>query len=138
MKRFISDFSKFGDSYHLRKTEFPKVDITLGTVRDRLLITFVNEKLIHEFTERQKEGCYIKTNSGVNFLSLKQFLGDGLLLSEGNEWRYKRKIMSDIFSFEFVKDQLDFIITTTVEKCERIREKAVDGRVEFEADRLFQ
>lgn len=98
MLRLNSDFQKYGDSMHLRKHDLTKKDLSLGLMKDQLLITLVNQKLINEFVERQKEGCYVKS-SGIHLSSLQQLLGTGLLFSEGEEWRYKRKVMSTIFNF---------------------------------------
>ena len=34
---------------------------------------------------------------------LKRAIGSGVVLSEGDEWKRKRKIMSDLFTFDLIK-----------------------------------
>ncbi len=99
MLRLVQDFKQYGDSLYLRKHILPQKDISIATMRDQLMINLIDSKLIHEFVEKQKEGCYAKVKNGIHMSSLFQILGTGLLLSEGEEWRYKRKIMSTLFNF---------------------------------------
>jgi hypothetical protein len=81
VQRIIQDFTQFGDSFYSRKHKFSKLDLTIGIIKDNIFLSLNNRQLVHDFAERQKEGYYKKTG-GAYFKSFKQFLGDGLLLSE--------------------------------------------------------
>jgi cytochrome P450 len=138
IQRLLEDFKQYGDNFRTRKHEFSKKDVVLATLRDRVMITLVNDKLVHKFIERHKEGCYAKVDSGINFHSLKNFLGDGLLLSEGEEWRYKRRVMGSLFSFEFVRSKLQMVLSIAQGECRQALLNSQEGVVELEVDKLFQ
>ena len=40
----------------------------------------------------------------------QKFIGDGLLFSEGENWKKKRKILNQVFNFNFIKSQYPRII----------------------------
>jgi len=67
--------------------------------------------MIKEFYNRQD--CYEK----AKFISypLKKLLGDGMITSEGETWKYHRRLISSIFHYEFLKSQIPIISTTTTE-----------------------
>jgi len=55
------------------------------------------------------EGCYIKARKIPFFGGIKALVGKGLLFSEGAEWKKKRKIMSSVFNYDFIKDKIPLI-----------------------------
>ena len=59
----------------------------------------INPKLIKEFGLQEKN--YIKYNDAVD--PIKRLTGTGLLLSEGDVWERKRKILNKIFNFNYIK-----------------------------------
>ncbi len=83
MLKLVQDFKQYGDSLYLRKHILPRKDITISAMRDQIMINLIDNKLIHEFVERQKEGYYAKVKNAIHISSLFQILGTGLLLSEG-------------------------------------------------------
>ncbi len=56
------------------------------------------------------KGCYRKAVCVPIFSGLRCLLGDGLLFSEGEEWKMKRKIMSNVFNFDFLRSKIPTII----------------------------
>ncbi len=40
--------------------------------------------------------------------------GCGIALAEGQEWKRKRKVLSSLFSFDFMNDLLDRVDKTTL------------------------
>lgn len=45
---------------------------------------------------------------------LSQVTGKGLLFSEGVEWKNKKRIMSSVFNFDFIKSKIKTITEITV------------------------
>ena len=37
--------------------------------------------------------------------NVRRGLGNGLLLSEGNSWKMKKKVLQEVFNFNFIKGQ---------------------------------
>jgi cytochrome P450 len=113
------------------------MDLSIGTIRTHLFVSLIDHKLVQEFGERQKDGFYRK-NGGMHFRSFKQLLGDGLLLSEGEEWRYKRRIMSSLFNYEFIKSKFSMIVSIAKEICDEAKASKQDGKCLIEVNQLFQ
>jgi len=42
-------------------------------------------------------------------------MGHGVMFSEGDEWKKKRRIMSTVFNFEFIKSKIPLIAKITQE-----------------------
>jgi hypothetical protein len=114
MLRLINDFRRYGDSFYIRKHEFCKKDVTLGTHKDGLLFTLNKKELVLDFAERQKDGFY-KKGGNIHFVTFKQFLGDG-------EWKYKRKVMSSLFNYEFIRSKFSVIVSIAKEICEEAKD----------------
>lgn len=74
------------------------------------------------------EGCYVKAIESVPFVgSLKAFLGEGLLFSEGDEWKMKRKIMSSVFNYDFIKYKVGTISDICNEVLDEIEPNKATG-----------
>ena len=55
------------------------------------------------------------------FLSpLRRVLGNGLVFSEGQAWKHKRKILNKVFNFNFVKSLCERISTICDESIEEV------------------
>ncbi|KAF2800716.1 cytochrome P450 3A4 [Melanomma pulvis-pyrius CBS 109.77] len=52
---------------------------------------------------------------------LRQFLGDGLLISEGDEHRHQRKNIMPAFSFRHIKDLCPVFWSKSIELCEVVK-----------------
>ena len=50
---------------------------------------------------------------------MKRVVGNGLVFAEGDLWKQKRKIISQVFNYEFIKKKIDEIAKT----CDRAIEK---------------
>lgn len=82
------------------KVELPKYDVSLGNNGGKHEIDIVNPKLIKEF---------LNSDNLINFHKVKMYqrvlsrvMGNGLVLSEGENWKKKRRIISNIFNYDFV------------------------------------
>jgi hypothetical protein len=70
---------------------------------------FIDPALIREYYERNLEGCYVKYSKNPLMLDVRKLSGNGLLFSEGVEYKHKKKIMSGDFSFDFLKSKIKAI-----------------------------
>jgi len=53
---------------------------------------------------------------------LKFITGKGLLLSEGQEWKMKRKIMTSVFNFDFIKAKTQAISKIAKEMLDKVEQ----------------
>ena len=83
------------------KETYPHYDVVLFNMFNTIAIEFVNPELHQEFLSAEKMSNYSKTD--MEFDNLRRILGDGILTSEGNVWKMKRKVLQEIFNFNFIK-----------------------------------
>ena len=72
-------------------------------------IDLIDPQLIRQFYEKTAEWCYAKAEKGYFVVPARLLLGPGLLLTEGLEWKSKRKIMSHVFNYDFIKSKINTI-----------------------------
>lgn len=80
------------------------MDISIGVVLDKIIISLVNPDLIKEFHSANLVNSYPKFDMLV--AGTKAVFGEGLAFSEGEEWKNKRKLLSKIFNFELIKENI--------------------------------
>ena len=71
---------------------------------------------------------------------MKNLIGNGLIFSEGNEWKMKKKIMSNVFNHEFIKSKVGLIARISQDKIEEVEATATaeSGEVKMDVSNLFQ
>lgn len=69
--------------------------------------------MIREFLSMEK--IFIFPKKKIYIANLKRLLGDGIVFSEGETWKSKRKIISSVFTFDFLKS----IIPNISKICDR-------------------
>lgn len=106
MKR---DYLKHGDSQYTLKRQYPSYQISLASFKGCTYIDLLDPPLIKEFYEKQMDGYYIKSMNSPFVLSLKYLIGNGLVFSENEEWKTKRRIMSSVFNYDFIKSKIPLI-----------------------------
>jgi len=74
-------------------------------------LNFVDPKLVKEFFNKQDH--YVKARSRLGLAPYLQ--GNGLALSEGEEWKRQRKFISQVFHYEYLNDNVPLIAETVNE-----------------------
>ena len=69
-----------------------------------MCISLINPALIKDFMSIEKTNNYPKFE--LLQKGLKIVVGDSLLFSEGNAWKRKKKIFSNVFNFELIKENI--------------------------------
>jgi len=88
----------------------PNVRAEVGNTGKNISILLFDPKLIKDFYAKQN--YYQKTRI---LQTMREIMGTGLVLAEGNLWKNHRKIISSRFHFEFLKDNIPSITATTRE-----------------------
>ena len=98
------------------KRQYPSYQIALASFKGTTFIDLIDPELIKKFYERQMEGYYVKSVRFPFISALKNMIGNGLVFSEGEEWKIKRKIMTQVFNYDFIKSKVSLIAKITQEK----------------------
>lgn len=106
-EKFDESFQKYGDSTHICKNEYMGHDVILTNLLYYPELVFTNPSLVNELLNPEKLPILPKAKFGFELLNF--IVGQGLLNSEGEKWKNKRKIMSKVFNFEFIKSQFGLI-----------------------------
>jgi cytochrome P450 len=126
---FVNNFKDFetkGDFYYTWKEkikENPSIKAIGGNYGTAPHLAIFDPKIIHEFLF--KHDMYIKH---PDFFSLlKDVCGNGIVTAEGSIWKRKRKIMSKIFHFEFIKDNISKMYQAADQLLDRIDTSKPNG-----------
>ena len=85
----------------------------IGNVFDKADITLIEPTLGKELLSAEKLNIYPKETAVIE--GIKLIMGEGLAFSEGDSWKNKRKLMSKVFSFDLIKENIPKI----TEICDR-------------------
>jgi cytochrome P450 len=105
---------------HFHERELPQYDVAVGSCAMQPFIQLINLDLIQ---------AYFNTNSySYNkfepiIANLRRVVGSGIAFSEGNEWKKKRKVISNVFHFEFLHSLIPKMIKTLDEYFEEFDER---------------
>jgi cytochrome P450 len=106
--------------------ELPQYDVAVGSCAMQPFMQLINLDLIQ---------AYFNTNSySYNkfepiIANLRRVVGSGIAFSEGNEWKKKRKVISNVFHFEFLHSLIPKMIKTLDEYFEEFDENGEKGGV---------
>lgn len=92
------------DALYTEKNVYSQVDISVGNILDKIQILLVKPDLTQAFLSPTAVWKYPKFVDMI--LSHKYSLGEGLALREGDEWRIRKKVLSKVFTFDLVKDNI--------------------------------
>lgn len=82
-------------------------DIIVGNIFATPSISCLSPDARKEFVRHEIDGAYIKLPFLTELSS--KLLGKGLVFSEGEEWKRKRRIFSAFFTYEFINSKIDDI-----------------------------
>jgi cytochrome P450 len=68
---------------------------------NQVVIGLVNPDMIKEFLSMEKMFLFPKKVAFIG--NMKRMLGEGVAFSEGDVWKTKRKIITHVFNFDFLK-----------------------------------
>lgn len=84
-------------------------------------IDLIDPELIKEYYEKTKERCYSKNFNSPGTSSVRAVIGSGLFLTEGDDWKKKKKILSNVFTFDFIRSKIPLIVKMTDEKIKELQ-----------------
>ena len=92
---------EYGDCFYDQKNSWKKIDVVISNTSYMITLIFINPRLIrHMFTPEKN---YIFHKAHINKFGFKLALGNTMIMNEDDAWKKKRKILSEIFNFDFIK-----------------------------------
>ena len=101
MKKYYSSSQNTIDALNNVKQDYPNYDVAVMNSINRVYIELAHPELLQEFLSSENMQHYTKASLGRN--PVRRGLGEGLLFSEGNSWKMKRKVLTQVFNFDFLK-----------------------------------
>ena len=117
-EQLITSSKEKGDPYYFVKKEFPENDVFIANLLNQPMIILINPDLIKIFLSAENVLIFPKDKLLIS--NIQRSLGSGIPFSEGNEWKRKRKIISYVFNYNFLINQIPKIIKLFDENVERI------------------
>lgn len=121
----LEDFDKHGDFYHYSKNQ-------ARAEPDRFYCTNIgpNPFVILHDTALIKEfylntDCYVKEQLQLDFFPY--LLGKGLVISEGDQWKKQKKMLSNTFHFEFLNSILPLVQKIAVRRISALKNGQLKG-----------
>ena len=129
---FLEDTAK-GDALLSAKEKFLEFDILIFNVFNTVFIDIGNPELIQGFFTTDIQGQSPKLE--LFAAHIERAMGAGVVFSEGKVWKRKRKIITSVFNFEFLKSltwKIANISDRSIEAIEEeTREKKQREELEF-------
>ena len=116
-ERYQESFDIYKDSFYFDKHVDEKYDIVLHNIMDQVTLDLVNPDMIKEFLSMEKIFLFPKRK--IYIANLQRLLGNGVTFTEGPAWKSKRKIITSVFTFDFLKS----IIPNISKICDRQLDK---------------
>ena len=108
MVDLINKGNQVGDGLITLKKQFPKYDIVLGNILNIPVITLIGTEVRKQFIKHEIDYTYQKLPAMSNMMT--RIFGKGLVFSEGEDWKRKRRIFSKFFTYEFIHSQIPTIV----------------------------
>ena len=112
--------AKYGDSaYYLKKRikDHPSTRFIAMPLLDRMTIVLFDSDLIKQFLAKETMMTvkYLGLSGGI----MSEFLKNGLVFTEGEHWKRQRKLISQVFHFDYMNNSLPTIRATAKEWIEK-------------------
>ena len=112
------DTKNTGDAMYTMKRKFSKADVVIFNILNHPVIELVNPKLMKRFFS--PDNIYIYPKYPVFIRNMQRCLGHGIVFSEGDEWKKKRKIISSVFNYDFIKANIPKILRLCNDNMDRM------------------
>ena len=110
------------------KREFTSVSVALSNILAHPNITLMDLDLIKEMVSSDK--YLIMEKEKDLFEVFFSIVRRGLVVSEGNEWKNKRKLLSNVFNHDFITSHIPMMITIADQVFDDFESKYWDNNPE--------
>ena len=125
------DFSgKDGDSFKLIKQHYPHHDVAVFNIFNDIFLELIHPDLQQEFLSAEKLPFYAKRareRDGFGRVS-----GEGLVTSEGKAWKMKRKVLTEVFNFNFLQQHTEAIASICDQVLDEIEAETEGEQLEYD------
>ena len=111
------------------KKHYPNYDVAILNIFNSIFIDILHPDLAQEFLSSEKLPFYKKSDLEKGAIIR---VGSGLVFSEGTEWKAKRKVLTQVFNFEFIKSLSPKIALASDKVLDEIEKKYEGKEMEFD------
>jgi cytochrome P450 len=122
LHQYKADTLKHDDGFYTIKKLMKKHPKLKGIVSNSVghpIISITDLKMIKEF--HTKEHLYVKPSGGLGFH--KDLLNNGLAFAHGNSWKDQRKLISQIFHYEFLKQNTLLVHEVIIKHLQKLNKQ---------------
>ena len=120
----IKNGKQFGDPFKNVKENYMNYDVVISNVGSHVFLELLNPELIQDFYGSNQHLTFQKIPVFVTILG--SYIGNGLLFAEGEEWKKKKKILTNVFNHDFIVNlipQIEEICESSMKNIEDKYEK---------------
>ena len=129
----VYDFSpNTEDAMKYVKETYPDYDVAVLNVLNKVVVFIMNPDLQQQFFAADKLPLYEKSRlrkEGFVWLG-----GTGLIMSQGKQWKMKRKVLNAVFNFDFIKSQIPKVIKICDSVLDKVEANCEGGEIEYNVD----
>lgn len=92
------------DAQYDEQNIFPHIDAVIGNIFDREFVVFIEPNLGKEMLSAEKINVFPKEKNIIE--GIKMIVGEGMVFTEGDPWKNKRKLMSKVFNFDLIRENI--------------------------------
>ena len=138
------DYKLSKDPLEGYKKHYCQYDVVVHNMLHQVHFDLLHPDLLQDFLSVEKLSYYTKTVETKDLF--KKVGGQGLIFSEGEEWKMKRKVLTEVFNFDFLKQlapQIAEMADRAYDKMEgssegEIRYDVLDATIELAANVMIE
>jgi hypothetical protein len=92
---------KSRDAMSITKEVASEFDVSITNLVQKVQLNLISPKLMRAFFEADQEKYYDKDEFFVG--GLRRTFGNGITLASGNAWKHKRRIVTKMLNFSYIK-----------------------------------
>ena len=127
------DFSnKRQDCLEMLKKEFPDYDVVIFSIFGILLIELICVELQQELLSHEKQPFYQKSRLDTD--PFKRVGGQGITVQEYSDWKPRRKVLNEVFHFNFIKSLAPRIAQICDRNLDQISEEFKGKQIDYDVE----
>ena len=114
----VNEYKHEDSAYDIKQriASDPSLRFVASPLLDRVFVTIYDADLIKQFLNKES----LTTIKYTGFIgSMSEFLANGLVFTEGEHWKRQRKLISQVFHFDYMNNSLPTIKATVKEWIEK-------------------
>ena len=122
------------DSLLKCKEQYSHYDVAVMNAMNYVFVDLIHPNLQQEFSSSESLNNFQKAKGEIRNIS--RATGVGLVASEGKEWKVKRKVLTEVFNYNFLKALTPRIAELADEAIEKMEKLSKGDEIEYDVHDL--